>query len=237
MNAVVSAGPYWTAVALAVLGCATLCVEARRHPGRWHVKVARLIGLVLIADAVVYSIGLAVAGTWSASTSLPLALCNAAVVVAAAACWWQVRLLVELTYFWGMAGTLQGVATPDLSTGFPHLVFFEYVVGHHGIVVAALCLVIGMGLAPRPGAVRRVFAVTVGYTAFVGIVDWLTGANYMFLRSPPAEWTLLRLLGPWPWYVLSAVGVGFVLIVVLDIPFWAGRHRPGPPARTSTGDA
>jgi uncharacterized membrane protein YwaF len=109
--AVVSAGPYWTTVTFAAGGCAALCLEARRRPGRWQVTVAQLTGSVLIGDALLYSTGLAIAGTWSASTSLPLALCNAAVLVAALACWWQVGLLVELTCFWGLAGMLQGVAT------------------------------------------------------------------------------------------------------------------------------
>jgi len=225
MTGLVSAGPYWSSVVLAVAGCALLCAAARRRPGRWRVAAARLIGSALLADAVVYSIGLAVAGTWSASSSLPLALCNIGVLVAALACWWQAPLLVELTYFWGLAGTLQGVITPDLGSGFPHLVFFEYVVGHLGILVAALFLVVGLHLVPRPGAIGRVFAITAFYTAFVGAVDWLTGANYMFLRSPPSEWTLLRLLGPWPWYVLSATGVALVLLVILDLPFWPGRRQ------------
>lgn len=37
---------------------------------------------------------------------------------AAIACWWPQWLLdVELTYFWGLAGTLMAVVTPDLSAG------------------------------------------------------------------------------------------------------------------------
>ena len=47
----------------------------------------------------------------------------------------------------------------------------------------------------------------------------------MFLRSPPGEWTLLRLLGPWPWYVVSAAGVALVLLTLLDAPFWPQRRR------------
>jgi len=216
---------YWTVVALAGLGCAALCATARRHPGRWRVTVARVIGVALAADAVSYTLSLVVGGTWSAKTSLPLALCNAIVVVAAVACWWRVPLLVELTYFCGLAGTLQALLTPDLSTGFPHLVFFEYLVGHVGIVVAALFLVVGMGRHPRPGSVPRVFAIVAAYTALVGLVDATTGANYMFLRRPPGEWTLLRLLGPWPWYVVSAAAVALVLLVLLDLPFWPERAR------------
>lgn len=124
----------------------------------------------------------------------------------------------------GLAGTLQAVITPDLSSGFPHLVFFQYMVGHLGIVVAALVLVVGMGIRPRGNAVVRVFAITAAYTAFVGLVDGLTGADYMFLRQPPANWTLLSVLGPWPWYTVSAAGVALVLLVGLDAPFWASRR-------------
>jgi hypothetical integral membrane protein (TIGR02206 family) len=225
--AVVTPAAYGVSVALAAgLGVA-LCVEGRRRPGPWARWAAAALGLVLFATAVSYVLALVVAGTFSARTDLPFALCDVAVLVAAAACLWQVPVLVELTYFWGLAGTLQAVVTPDLSSGFPHLVFFQYVVGHLGIVLAALFLVVGMRIRPRPGAVPRVLLITALYTAFVGSIDAVTGANYMFLRAPPGEWTLLRLLGPWPWYVVSATGVAVVLLTALDLPFWPGRRRAG----------
>jgi hypothetical integral membrane protein (TIGR02206 family) len=116
-----------------------------------------------------------------------LALCNIAVFVTAAACWWRTPLLVELTYFWGMAGATQALLTPDLTVGFPDPEFFQYVGGHVAVVLAAAYLVIGLRIRPRRGAVWRVFLITVGYTAFVGGVDLVTGANYMFLRRPPDE--------------------------------------------------
>ncbi len=225
MTAVVSPGAYWSVVVVAAAGCVALCAVARRRPGPWRVVAARVIGTVLAIDAVAFVVRPIVDGTWSASSSLPLALCDVGLLVAAVACWWPIPLLVELTYFWGLAGTLQAVLTPDLSVTFPHLEFFEYLTGHLGIVLAALFLVIGMRLAPRPGAVPRVFAITAAYTAFVGLVDAAIGADYMFLRSPPSEWTLLRVLGPWPWYIFSAAGVALVLLLVLDAPFWPGRRR------------
>jgi hypothetical integral membrane protein (TIGR02206 family) len=230
MVATVSPLAYWTSAAAAAVACVALCVAARHHPGRWTVRVARVIGLLLAADAISYTVGLVVQGTWSATTDLPLALCDMGVVVAAVACWWRAPLLVEVTYFWGLAGTLQGVLTPDLDVGFPHLVFFQYVVGHTGIVLAALFLVVGMGIEPRRGSVLRVWTITVAYSGVVGLVDAVTGANYMFLRRPPGEWTLLRLLGPWPWYLLSAAGVALALFGALYAPFWwARRRRLAPP--------
>ena len=223
MPAIVTPTAYAVTVACAVVGAGVVTALARLRPGPWRVVVARVLGLLLAADAVSFVVALVVQGTFSPKTSLPLALCDMAALVAAAACWWRLPVLVELTYFWGLAGTLQAVITPDLNAGFPHLVFFQYMVGHLGIVAAAVFLVIGLKITPRRRAVARVFAITIGYTTLVGLVDGLTGANYMFLRSPPGEWTLLRVLGPWPWYIGSAAGVALVLLVVLDAPFW--RHR------------
>lgn len=227
MMATVQAGPYWWSVAAGAVLAVGLCWAARRWPGRWAVVPAVLIGLVLLVDAVAVGAELVGSGAWSASTSLPLALCDVAALVAVAACWSRAPLLVELTWFWGMAGTLQAVVTPDLDTGFPHREFFEYVAGHLGIVLAALYLVVGLRIAPRAGAALRVIAITLAYTAFVGVVDALTGANYMFLREPPPGWTLLSVLGPWPWYIPSAAAVGVALVLLLDLPFRAER-RPRP---------
>jgi hypothetical integral membrane protein (TIGR02206 family) len=225
---------YWIAIAIGGVICVSLCTACRRRPGRWVVYAGRAISVVLAADAVAFvSVPLA-DGRWSVQASLPLALCDVALLVAAIACWsprWY--LPVELTYFWGLAGTLQAVVTPDLSSGFPQLEFFEFVVGHLGIVIAALFLVVGLRLRPRRGSVRRVFTITAAYTAFVGWFDWLTGSNYMFLASVPRHGSLLSVLGPWPWYILSATGVALVLLLVLDLPFHrrrrfvAGRSVPG----------
>jgi hypothetical integral membrane protein (TIGR02206 family) len=223
--AVVSPGAYWAAVAIAALGVTALCRRGRRASDAWRARVAHLIGAILLADLVIYIVVLVTDRQWSWSTSLPLALCDVGVLVAGAACLVPVPILVELTYFWGLAGTAQGVIWPDLSASFPRIQFFEYVVGHLGIVAAACFLVYGAGHVPRRWAVGRVFVVTAAYTALVGLVDALAGANYMFLRRPPSEWTPLRLLGPWPWYIVSAAAVAIVLFSLFDLPL--RRRRPG----------
>ena len=217
---------YWAAVALGAAVAAGLCIGCRRRPGPWVPWAGRAIAAVLALDAVVFLARPLVEGGWSVRTSLPLALCDIALVVAAVTCWWPGWMLgVELTYFWGLAGTLQAVITPDLSAGFPQLEFFQFVIGHIGIVVAALYLVVGLQLEPRPGAVRRVFGITVAYAVLLGVFDWATGSNYMYLAAPPERATLLSLLGPWPWYLLSATAVAYVLLVLLDLPFRRSRRR------------
>ncbi len=213
-----------TVVTMVVTGTIA-CLAARRWPGPWTSVVAKVLSLLLVAVSVSFVVMLALQANWSARYDLPLPLCDMATVVAAAACWWQIPILVEITYFWGLAGTLQALITPDLNVSFPHLVFFQYVVAHSSIVVAAFYLTVGLRMAPRKGSAPKVLGITALYTAFVGLVDALTGADYMFLSQKPSSWTLLNVLGPWPWYVLSAAGVAVVLLTVLDAPFWASRHR------------
>ena len=121
-----------------------------------------------------------------------------AIFVAAAALWTHRQLLVEITYFWGLAGTLQALLTPDLAEHFPSYPYLQYYIAHGGVVAAALVLVAGMRLHPRPWAVAQVALVTVAYTGFVGLVDAVTGSDYMYLRSKPSSPTLLDELGPWP---------------------------------------
>ncbi|WP_018177260.1 YwaF family protein [Jongsikchunia kroppenstedtii] len=224
--------PYWMFVAAGALACAGLCIAARRRPGPWVTWAGRAIAVVLATDAVFELAKPIARGDWSVKTSLPLALCSVAGIVAIGACWfrdWQ--LGAELTYFWGLTGTLQAVATPDLYAEFPQLEFFLFVIGHIGIVFAAVFLVVGQHRTPRPNAAPRVFVISLGYTVFVGAFDWLTGSNYMFLRALPGKSSLLSVLGPWPWYIVSAAGVAAVMLLLLDMPFrLARRGRIGPPA-------
>jgi len=213
-------------VALAVIAVAVaaLVVAARRSPGRW----LKVLAIVLVIDELswwVYLLGGGVPGSKLAQ-SLPLQLCDVAIFIAAAALWTRNQLLVEVTYFWGIAGTLQALLTPDLPQHFPSYPYWQYYVAHGGVVAAALLLVVGMQIRPRRWAVARVAGLTVAYAAFVFVVDLVTLSDYMYLRTKPSSATLLDVLGPWPVYILSASLIGIALFAILDAPFRITRSGP-----------
>ncbi|MHB8294797.1 MAG: TMEM164 family acyltransferase [Acidimicrobiales bacterium] len=85
-----------------------------------------------------------------------------------------------------------------------------------------------MASSPRRGAVTRVFAITVAFTAVAGAVDWASGADYMLLAGPPPTFSLLQLFGPWPWYLVGATGLAVLSLLVLDAPFRMARRRAAP---------
>lgn len=158
---------------------------------------------------------------------LPMHLCDVASITGFFALVFRHRLSAELTYFWGLAGTLQALFTPSTCYAFPNPVFFSYFQLHSGVVIAAFYLPLGLGWRPDPGVVLRVWKWGLVYLAFAGLVDLLLGANYGFLRSK-AEGSLMEVLGPWPVYIIAMAGIALVAFVILQIPFYRKRGADNP---------
>ena len=203
---------------------AVLVLAARRPNPEWWLKT---LAVVLVVDEVSWWAYLLLGGVPGSllAQSLPLQLCDTAIFITAAALWTRRPLLVEVTYFWGLAGTVQALLTPDLPQHFPSYPYWQYYIAHGGVVASALVLVVGLQIHPRPWAVLKVAALTIAYAALVGAIDLVTGANYMYLRAKPPTATLLDVLGPWPWYIGTAALIGFALLALLDAPFRLVRRR------------
>jgi hypothetical integral membrane protein (TIGR02206 family) len=214
-------------VTLAVIAAtiASLVVAARLRPGPWTVVACRVLAVVILANEASWWVWLADHNTWSASYALPFQLCDMAAIASAAALWFRHPLLVELTYFWGLAGTANGLITPDVSGHFPSFGFLQYFIAHGAIVAAALLLVVGLRIAPRSGAVVRVFGLTLGLLVLDAGINLVTGGNYMYLRHAPGAHSLLDIIGPWPWYIVAAAALALVLFAILDLPFTVSRRR------------
>jgi hypothetical integral membrane protein (TIGR02206 family) len=213
------------AALVTVAATVALCAAARYRPGPWTLVVARVLATGLVLNLLIWQVVVVRGGTWNASGDLMVDLCPLANVVTAAALWTRGPLLVELSYFWACAGTIQGILQPDQRWSFPTYFWFQFYIDHSGAVIAALFLVVGLRAAPRPHAVPRVFALTVVFAGVAAVVDVLSGGNYMFLRDKGPAGTLLDLMGPWPWYIASGAGLALALLLALDAPFRLARRR------------
>ena len=224
------AAEHLAALAVIAMVIAILVFATRRWPGAWTRYASMVLAAVLVSAELGWWIYLASVGASGAqlASALPLQQCDAAIFISALALVLRTPTLIEVTYFWGLAGTIQALLTPDLPQHFPSFPYFQYYVAHGGIVAAALFLVVGLGLWPRRDALVRVIVITVAYVAFVGLVDATTNSDYMFLRAKPESASVLDFFGPWPWYLVGASLVGLVLLFVLDLPFrLIRRSRPG----------
>jgi hypothetical integral membrane protein (TIGR02206 family) len=206
------------ALACVALLAPALVALVRARPGlAATVRRALAAGIVAL---VTFELAIAAREGWLTwRTLLPLELCDAAMVLAVTALLVPRRAVAELVYFWAGSGSLLAMLTPELPWDFPR---WEFVVffGLHGLVlVAALVLVFGLGLRPRPGAPWRAFGITAGWAAFVGLVNLALGTNYMYLRHKPLVPTPLDAMGPWPVYVGTGAAVALLLFHLLALPF------------------
>ena len=156
---------------------------------------------------------------------VPLHLCDLAAFICGFALITRRQVLCELAYFWGLAGTLQGLLTPNLEFDFPHPVFLAFFLQHGVIVITALVLPLGLGWRPAKGAVKRVFLFIMGYAAMAMIINYLLGTNFGFLAAKPNEASLLDVMPVWPWYIFVLIGLALVMFCLLSLPFRQSNQK------------
>ena len=162
---------------------------------------------------------LSIGGAHSLDAILPCHLCDIAAFICGFALITRNPLLCELAYFWGLAGTIQGLITPNLTTSFPNPQFIAFFILHGAIVITALTLPLGLGWKPRPHAVRRVFVWVFIYAAIATVVNITLETNFAYLRHKPQGSSLLDVMGQWPYYILCLIAVSGLLLYALSLPF------------------
>ena len=166
-----------------------------------------------------------VTGTLNPDRMYPCHLCDLAAVLSGLALLTHRRGFCELVYFWGLAGTLQGLITPALETGYPSPRYFLFFLAHGGVVATALYGVIGLKIIPEAAAKWRAWFLINVYAVVIGLFNWAVGTNYGFLCRKPDTASLYDVLGPWPWYVVASSFVALIAFLIFDLPFMFMRRK------------
>jgi len=219
-------GPSHIAVlVLLALGVTAMCWAVRAGHAKGMRWVECILAWVLLLE---WPANLVIAywtGEFDRNMALPAQLCDMAALAGGVALLTRQPEFCELVYFWGLAGTLQGLATPSLAWDFPNPRFFGFFTLHCGVVAAALYIVLGLRITPRQGAVKRAMLWLLVYAAVAGAIDDAWDCNYGFLREKPFRGSLLDFLGPWPWYIGSLLVLAMIFFGLLDLPWRLRRRR------------
>ncbi len=195
-------------------------VQASRHSGRrsrnW---LGHALAFALLAYAAAMYLRLALRGGLSWAYSLPLELCHWVLIACLLSVLTGNRLASEISYFWGLGGTLQAVLTPDLLDGFPSWEFIQYFWAHGAVILTVAYILAARNFRPRARSVLRMMIAANIYLLVAGSLDMIFGWNYGYLRRPPSQPSLLDYLGPWPWYILWLELLAFGIFFLLYLPF------------------
>ncbi len=178
------------------------------------------MGALLLLEELAVQIWMVFSGEWSVKWSLPLHLCGISAVLSVIMLYRKSYSIYELAYFWGFGGALQALLTPDLGPfAFPHLYFYQFFISHGLIIIACVFMTTVEGFRPSHRSIWKTFAATNIYAALIALLNIVAGGNYLYLCHKPASPTLLDLLGPWPWYILSLELVLVLMCYAYYLPF------------------
>jgi hypothetical integral membrane protein (TIGR02206 family) len=158
---------------------------------------------------------------------LPFHLCDLTALAAGFALLTRRPWLGTITYFWGLAATAQALLTPAITVGFPALPFVMFFIHHFAVVIAALYLPLALGWRPKSPwwrSATEMVGLSVIYLFFAMGINRLLGSNFAFVSRPPDNPSLIGHLGPWPWYIVSLLGIAMAMYLLLALPF-ASRKR------------
>ncbi|MFW6265113.1 MAG: TIGR02206 family membrane protein, partial [Bacillota bacterium] len=160
-------------------------------------------------------------GVWFLQTSLPFHLCGISIVLSIIMMINGNHFIFRLTYFWGLIGAFIAVITPALNVTYTHFRFWQFLLAHAFIVIAVMFMVIVEQYKINYKTIWKTFGITNLYMLTIGLFNWLTGSNYLYLCEKPVSSspTPYDFLGPWPWYIFVLEVVAIVTFHIWFLPY------------------
>jgi hypothetical integral membrane protein (TIGR02206 family) len=178
------------------------------------------LGVTLLLFEVAWQTWCLATGQWDIRENLPLHMCSLFLFINAFMVFTRSYTLYEFSYCLGIGSGLMAFLTPDPGPyGLWHFVPVQTIFGHGLLVSLTLYMTIVEGFRPSWRSIPKTFLFGVSAMILSYIINRFLGSNYIFTLHKPESASLLDLLGPYPWYLLSMLAVGLGLMVVLVAPW------------------
>ncbi|TCZ77783.1 TIGR02206 family membrane protein [Paenibacillus albiflavus] len=209
-------------VTLVILLCCAILLFVYRNKLR-HTRYRNYVRIALVIILILSEISLNIWYVWQnlfdVKNTLPLELCSISLYLCIVMLIWRSERIFHIVYFTGIGGAIMALLTPSLDYAYPHFRFIEFFAAHMAIILSVLYMVWIEQYRPTLKSVFLAMGFLNILLLVVGSMDYLVGANYMFLAHKPSTSSLLDVLGPYPWYLLSLEIVAFILFLILYLPF------------------
>ncbi|MCM3765618.1 TIGR02206 family membrane protein [Neobacillus niacini] len=183
--------------------------------GNWRkVEIAAAISLVLFEA--MYHIWMMVNGNWNVSHAIPLELCSISLFLTVFLLLTKKKIIYEILLFTALLGASQAIFTPLLNFEFPHFRFFHFFYTHLMMIWTVLYFTWVKGYRPTIWSVVKLFVFLNVMMPIIMVINKLVDGNYMFLSHKPKSPSLLDVLGPYPYYIVSMEG----LVITLSLLVW-----------------
>ncbi len=159
-------------------------------------------------------------GTFTIIDGLPLYVCRLVTFFVPFLMWYKNKKLFGVLYFWVLGGTFQALLTPDLPYGFPHFESIYYWQIHGGLVLVILYAVFVYKMKPTFQDLKNAFYAGLVYLFVIHGINLMLGSNYSYTMEKPPVASILDLMGPWPVYLATGIGLMMIQFLILYLPFY-----------------
>ncbi len=183
------------------------------------------LGWFISLTVITYHLYFISLGEYQIKTDLPLYLCSFIALLIPIFTFYRSYWIYEIVLFWIIAGTLQGVITPDISTGFPSFDYLRYWIVHLGLLIIVFYATFVFGMRPLFKSVfKSIFALQI-YVVMVVAVNYLLNANYFYLNEKPQSASMLDYFGEWPYYIIITQLILLPYFIIIYLPFYVAKRN------------
>ncbi len=155
---------------------------------------------------------------WTRQDSLPLHLCSISMVCGIIALFTLNKTLFEWSCFFGIAGGLNSILSPEFTNGYTTFYHIQFYFDHGGVLMMPLLLGIHEGMKPREWSWLKIL-INLNILAIIMFgFNWLNGSNYMYVNTKPIADNPL-LIGNWPWYIFVLEFVAIIHFYIIYVFF------------------
>jgi hypothetical integral membrane protein (TIGR02206 family) len=211
---------WWTYITIVFLAIVALLALPKYSKWANHKIYRKALSIMLVSNLVIENCYGLYIGSWNIQENLPLHLCGMSSIMSIILLFNYHRPTAQVFYYWGLTGGFYSILTPEFDLGTQGFFFYAYFISHGGLILASLYMIIYDGFVPEKKSWLKSFVVIQFAAAGVGIFNWITQSNYMYLASPPIANNPL-IMGDWPWYILTfeVLALGHFLFLYLIFDF------------------
>lgn len=166
-------------------------------------KLHPWLALLLTIQVFLYRLIFIWQGDFRWDYDLPLHLCGLSEILLIIYLLKPSQQLFDILYYFVLSGAALGPLIPDITQDFPAPRFFALFVPHALMVFIVLYLIFVQHQQPRPHSYWTAFKALNLWALVLVPINYLLPGNYLYLCEPPAvNFTPVRWLPPWPWYLV-----------------------------------
>ncbi|MDG5493105.1 TIGR02206 family membrane protein [Psychroserpens sp. SPM9] len=207
-------------IVLAFIFAAFLMRYAKTLASKKQQRLIHYVAVFVSLTVIGFHLYNSIFSTYNYRTDLPLYLCSLLGILIPIYTYYQKYWMFEILIFWIIAGTLQGVITPDIAEGFPAFDYFRYWIVHLGLLLIIFYSIFVLKLKPKLKSVFKSFFALQLYVGLMVALNFILDANYFYLNEKPKSASVLDYFGDWPYYIIVCQLLIIPVFLLIYLPFY-----------------